>query len=81
MTAVERVAFILETPYEKRTFRAGKPAEEWHWDQLLTNGHGDGFYVRWTVGVVGRDIDEDTEWLEKALGRETIGSDSDAEPA
>lgn len=70
MTAIERVVFVAEMPGERRIARTLPPILEWVSDMLFAHGHCDGFEVRLSVQLMGGELPEDTEWLERELGRE-----------
>ena len=70
MPKVERVVVRVETPDEARESRSLEEAVRWARNLLVEHGHRDGYGVRLSVEVAGRELDEDTGWLERALGRQ-----------
>jgi hypothetical protein len=52
------------------TIRSLPDAMDYIEDQVINCGHHDGFFVTLTMGVVEGELPEDTNWLERRLGRE-----------
>jgi len=70
MGAVSKVMFQIETPWEHTQTRSMVKAMEWVEDCTINQGHLDGFYVTMTLDVVEGELPDDTDWLEKRLGRQ-----------
>jgi len=80
---------VVTTPDGERLFRQPARAAEEALELLLEHGSEDGYFVTLTIEVRGREVTEDTEWLEKALGRKpklgpiaslTVALAADVEP-
>ena len=70
MSAVKRVAFLVVTPDGSHVTRSLPDAMDYIEDQIVNCGHHDGFFVTLTMEVLEGELPEDTNWLERRLGRE-----------
>lgn len=62
------VMFVGRTGRETRLTRSLPEAIEWITDQVLREGHEDGFEVTLTLEVLEVELPDDTKWLERAWG-------------
>ena len=69
MSVVKVIVFRVTTPDEGRDFKRLAPALEWLEDQLLANGWLDGYRACIEQVEVEAELPDDTEWLERRLGR------------
>jgi len=61
MSAVSKVMFEIETPWEWTETRSLPTAMEWVEDQVIDHGHLDGFHVTLTMGIVTAEIEDDDD--------------------
>ena len=61
---------VVTTPDGEHLYRQPAKAIEKAGELFVDNAWRDGYSVTLTMEVRGREVDEDTEWLERRLGRE-----------